>query len=293
MIGERPLYKHKYGIYYGYWAENRYPDFAELAYKAATLGFDIVEISANPLMSISREARDRISAAARDAGVVHTFIGAVPAETDISSDDGGKRKEGIRYLKEICRLVHQMGGSSISGIFHVSLGAVPDIKKNRRYYLDNSVSSMKEVMKVAEDLGIIVSLEILNRFEQFMLNTACQAVEYVEMVGSQNLKIHLDTFHMNIEEDSIPAAIRSAAGHIGHFHVSENHRGLPGTGHIDFEGTADALRIAGYEGPIIIEAFVKAGFEFSHAFKVWRDMENGDINEALRKSLAYVKDIFS
>jgi D-psicose/D-tagatose/L-ribulose 3-epimerase len=112
------------------------------------------------------------------------------------------------------------------------------------------------------------------------------------MVGSPNLKIHLDTFHMNIEEASIPAAIGAAAGRIGHFHVSENHRGLPGTGHIDFAAAAAALADAAYHGPLVIESFVRSGFEFSRAFSVWRDQVNGDLDQALRSSLAYVKGIF-
>ena len=236
--------------------------------------------------------RHRIAGAARDAGIDYAFVGAVPREMDISSGDARRSREGVRYLARLCRLVREMGASSVSGIFYGPMDAAPEPGKSRQFYLENSVRSMREVVKAAEDLGLTINLEVLNRFSQFILNTARQAVEYVEMVGSPSLRIHLDTFHMNMEEESIPAGIAAAAGRIGHFHASENHRGLPGTGHIDFAAAAAALRTAGYGGPVVIEAFVRAGFEFSQAFRVWRDQESGDVDDALRRSLAHLRGIF-
>jgi D-psicose/D-tagatose/L-ribulose 3-epimerase len=284
--------KHKYGIYYGYWAESRYPDLAALAPRAAEIGFDILEISANSLMNVSPGARDEIAGAASDAGIEYAFVGALPRECDISCGDESKSRDGIRYLKELCRVVKEMGGSSVSGIFYGSMNAAPEPGKSRQYYLEESVRCMKEVIKAAEDLKMTINLEVLNRFSQFILNTALQAAEYVEMVGSPSLRIHLDTFHMNIEEANIASAIGAVAGRIGHFHISDNHRGLPGTGHIDFAAVAVALRDAGYTGPLVIESFLRAGYEFSQAFSVWRDLEHADMDEALRRSLAYVKALF-
>jgi D-psicose/D-tagatose/L-ribulose 3-epimerase len=135
---------------------------------------------------------------------------------------------------------------------------------------------MREVIKSAEDFGLTCNVEVLNRYEQFMLNTCEEAVEYVRAVDSPNIKIHLDTYHMNIEEDHFDKAIVTAGEHLGHFHVGENNRRLPGKGHIPWDEVFQALKKIDYTGNIVIEPFIQHEGAVAQSVKLWRDIKKDD-----------------
>ena len=129
----------------------------------------------------------------------------------------------------------------------------------------------------AVDLGIDLCLEVLNRFENHVLNTADEGVAFVREVGKPNVKVHLDTFHMNIEEDSFGEAIRTAGPLLGHFHTGENNRRVPGKGRLPWHEIGTALREIGYNGAVVMEPFVKMGGGVGSDIKVWRDLsDNAD-----------------
>ena len=107
---------------------------------------------------------------------------------------------------------------------------------------DLSVAGMKQLLKVAEDNGVLYCCEVVNRFEQYLLNTAEEAVAFMQRLDSPNAKILLDTFHMNIEEDDMVEAIRTAGPYLGHFHTGENNRRTPGTGKLPWKEMAQALK---------------------------------------------------
>ena len=114
---------------------------------------------------------------------------------------------------------------------------------------------------------------MLNRFENHVLNTAEEGVAFVREVGKPNVKVHLDTFHMNIEEDSFGEAIRTAGPLLGHFHTGENNRRVPGKGRLPWHEIGTALREIGYDGAVVMEPFVKMGGGVGSDIKVWRDLE--------------------
>ena len=151
--------------------------------------------------------------------------------------------------------------------------------------------------RIAADHGVDYCLEVLNRFEGYLLNTAAEAREFVAQVGEPNVKVMLDTFHMNIEEENLLDAIRLAGDALGHVHVGENNRRLPGPGGLPWASIGGALREVGYTGHVVMEPFVLMGGRVGDDIKVWRDLAPGkteaDLDADAAASLRYLKDAFA
>jgi len=137
---------------------------------------------------------------------------------------------------------------------------------------DLVTGNLQMLGREAGERGVTICLEPLNRYETDMINIADQAVDLVERVGSRSVKVHLDTYHMNIEEKSIPDAIRRTGEHLGHFHACANDRGIVGTDHIEWPGVRDALAEVGYDGPVVIESFTPGVKEIARACSIWRPL---------------------
>lgn len=120
--------------------------------------------------------------------------------------------------------------------------------------------------------GIRLALEPLNRFETDMINIASQGLDFLDQVGMNNVGLHLDTFHMHLEERSSAAAIRQVSRRIFHFHACENDRGVPGTGQVHWQDVAIALKQVGYDGPVVIELFTSQVKEIARAVCIWREI---------------------
>ena len=140
-------------------------------------------------------------------------------------------------------------------------------------------------------------LEVLNRFEGYLLNTCAEAKQFVEQVDEPNVKIMLDTFHMNIEEDSMVDAILLAGDKLGHFHVGENNRRVPGKGNLPWFQIGSALRTIGYDKNVVMEPFIKSGGTIGSDIKVWRDLSEGasvdQLDQDAKNSAAYLRYVFS
>ncbi len=158
-----------------------------------------------------------------------------------------------------------------------------------------SVEGMRILGPAAREHGITLGMEVLNRFENHILNTAEEGVRFVREAGQDNVKVMLDTFHMNIEEDSLGGAILAAGPYLGHFHVGECNRKLPGNGRIPWKEVMDALREANYQGCVTMEPFVRMGGRVGEDIKVWRDLSGNateaELDEAAGKSLIYLKSL--
>ena len=132
---------------------------------------------------------------------------------------------------------------------------------------------------------------MLNRFENHVLNTAEEGVAFVREIDKPNVKVMLDTFHMNIEEDSFADAIRTAGPLLGHFHTGENNRRVPGKGRLPWHEIGAALREIGYGGAVVMEPFVKMGGQVGNDIRVWRDLSGNaneaQMDEAARQALAF------
>ena len=284
----------EYGIYCAYWKHNWGDDFMDCIPKAAQLGFDLLEVNAGMVTNMSRAERDSLKRASDDAGIGITFCFGLTNEYDIASEDASVRRRGIEFLRQQAETMRDVNARKLGGIIYGAWPAsLPDGVTDKRPFFDRSVAAMKEVMKPVEDYDLLFNVEVVNRFEQFMLNCCKEAVEYVTQVGSEHCKILLDTFHMNIEEDTFYDALVCAGDMLGHFHVGENNRRAPGHGHIPWQEIACGLKQIGYQGSVVMEPFVKAGGEIGRDIAVYRDLTAGlDLDAEAKRALGFIREVF-
>lgn len=283
----------KIGIYYAYWTHAWDADFHPFVDKVADLGFDILEVNGGTVGNMSTAERKRLKSHAEEKGLILTYCIGLPHAFDIASADKAVRENGIAYLKNMANGIGEMGGGQLGGILYSCWPAtMPAGETDKRPYLDRSVASMKEAIKVAEDNQVFFNMEVVNRFEQYLLNTCAEAVAYVEMVGSPNARVMLDTFHMNIEEDFVGDSILRAGDKLGHLHIGENNRMPPGYGHIPWTELSAALRKINYTGYVVMEPFLMPGGEVGRDIKVFRDLSLGlDLDEEARKALLFMRGV--
>ncbi len=283
----------KIGIYYAYWTHEWDADFHPFVDKIADLGFDILEVNGGTIANMSAAERKSLKAHADEKNVTLSYCVGLPAEYNIASADKTVSAAGVAYLKKMATAIGEMGGGQLGGILYSYWPAtLPAGETDKRPYFDRSVANMKEAVKAAEDNQVFFNMEVVNRFEQFMLNTCEEALEYVDAVGSPNARIMLDTFHMNIEEDFIDDAIVKAGGKLGHLHIGENNRMPPGYGHIPWTEIGAALRKIDYNRYVVMEPFVTPGGKVGEDIKVFRDLStNIDLDEEARKALLFMRGL--
>jgi len=162
--------------------------------------------------------------------------------------------------------------------------------------LDRAVKNMRILSKVAEDCDVTLGMEVLNRYEGYMLNTCDEALKFIDAVSSDHVKVMLDTFHMNIEEDNMASAIRKAGSRLGHLHIGEQNRRVPGKGSLPWNEIGQALRDINYQGAAVMEPFVLSGGTIGSEIKVWRDLVPNATEEILDKdvkgALEFVRHVF-
>jgi len=280
----------KIGIYYAYWTHNWDADFVPYVAKVKRLGFDILEVNSGTVTNMPDRERDRLRRAAERAGIELTYCIGLPPRFDIASPDAGVRSEGMAFLKRSAEMLRYMGNKQLGGIIYSSWPGRLPFGQDKRLYLDRSVRSMREVMKVAEDCDVFFNVEVVNRFEQFLLNTAAEAVAYVRRVASPHCRVLLDTFHLNIEEDDIRDAIVATGPRLGHFHIGETNRRPPGRGRMPWGEIFGALRQIGYSGAITMEPFLMPGGEVGRDISVYRDMRGGlNLDSEAARALKFVR----
>ena len=287
--------KNPVGIYYAYWEKEWEADFIPYIKKAKELGFDILEINAGAIVDMTPQEREILAKTAKDEGITLTYCIGLPSKYDVSSLDETVRKNGVEYVKKILDCMNEMGGKTIGGIIYASwpMVGVPDMDKKMKMR-KQSLISLKEIMKKAETYGINYCLEIVNRFEQCILNTAYEGIEYLKELGSPNAKLLLDSFHMNIEEDSIGDAIRQAKDVLGHFHIGECNRKTPGTGRMPWNEIFTALSDINYKGAIVMEPFIRPGGQVGSDIRVFRDLSSNAtescMDEMAAQAAKFVKE---
>jgi D-psicose/D-tagatose/L-ribulose 3-epimerase len=240
----------------------------ELAPKVNSMGFDLLEIACeNPELldiSIIKEAiaKNRLSA---------IICGVFGADRNICSPDPKIRTNAHEYTLWLIDAAAQLGSQVICGPMYSAVGKahLEDCDDRKREW-DLAVTEMRKLADYAAKKGIKLALEPLNRFETDMINTVLQGLNFIKDVDRDNIGLHLDTFHMHLEEKSSPDAIRMAGSKIYHFHACENDRGVPGTGQVHWQGISAALKSVNYQGPIVIESFTSQVKEIARAVSIWR-----------------------
>jgi D-psicose/D-tagatose/L-ribulose 3-epimerase len=234
-------------------------------------GFDTVEIAIEDTRHIDpKRVKGELDKTALACGSVCACLGP-------GRDLRGTTRQQQSTIKYVMAVLGQMEGlncPTLMGPIYSSVGradAVPP--KERRQQWRTVVRNLKTLCQCAGDKGKKICLEPLNRFETDFINTCDQALEMLAAVNSPHLLLHLDTFHMNIEEKDQAAAIRRAGKRLGHVHACGSDRGTPGGDHIDWAGIAAALREIGYDKDVVIESFTQDVKVIARAAAIWRRIE--------------------
>ncbi|GGE10251.1 epimerase [Aureimonas endophytica] len=252
--------------------------------KSAECGFRLIEFA---YLRPEKFDLDRLAQRAKSLDLdIAVTMGLTP-ETDVSSEDPEAVKRGEALLADAVKAVRDIGGSKLGGILYSMHGKYRTMPTKRGW--ENSVGAIAKTAAVADEAGVDIVLEVVNRFETNLLNTTAQGLAFVEATGSSSVRLHLDTFHMNIEEANPAAAIRLAGDKIGYFHIGESNRGYLGDGVIDFDLIFDALLDIDYQRDITFESFSSAVVDegLSLACAIWRDTWT-DNQPLARHAKAYI-----
>ena len=279
------------GIFMNFWEKNWVADHAKYIRKAVALGYDILEFQAQALLEMTDERILELKRIADAEGIRLTYSLGLDPAYDVSSLDEPKRIGGVRYLQNIIKKMELAGGDLLSGVSYAGWGTPGVVMNDKTPYWNQSVKSMREIIKTAEDCGVTYCVEAVNRFETCIINTAAEALAYIEEIDSPNIGVLLDTYHMNIEENNIGDAIRLVgADRMKNFHTGENNRTAPGRGHLNWDEIFGALAEIGYKGPIVSEPFVMMGGEVGRDIHVFRDLVENPTEERIDAEAAYLID---
>jgi D-psicose/D-tagatose/L-ribulose 3-epimerase len=203
-------------------------------------------------------------------------------DNDINSEDPECVRKGEQTLMDALAAAQDVGSRYLGGVIFSALGPYthPPTPRSR----ENSQAVIAKLAEKAKAAGITVGLEFVNRYESNLLNTSAQTVEYIREIGSDNLVVHLDSYHMNIEENDFRQPVFDAGDLLGYVHIGENHRGYLGQGHVDFPQLFKALVDAEYDGVITFESFSSKVVDdnLTTTLRIWRDMWDNSMDLAVQ-----------
>ena len=280
----------KFGVSTFVWVSPFSTTSFDLIYKVKEMGFDIIEVAVEDKDIIDWKELKKITG---EVGLEITVSGAFGNNRDISSEDPLVRAEGLQYIKDCLDIANYLESPVFGGPVYSAVGKCRLISEEQKLVERNwCIENLIEATKSAEEQGVIIGFEPLNRFESDMVNTAEQALSFIEEVNSPFLKIQLDTFHNNIEEKNIPDTIRRIGKNLCHVQGNESDRGTPGTGNLDWIGIKEALKEINYTGAVVIETFGAPSKDLARAASIWRPLANS-ADELASEGLAFYKQLFS
>lgn len=276
----------KYGIHAGLWQAQWTDEITLILRVVADLGFDGVEVS---LLGMTDEKASALGHAVRNHGLEVTCSDGLAPDKDITSADPDVRAAGLAYLRWAIATTAKIGSRGLAGVVYAPWGVYDPANKPVR--AERSAQAFAALDADLAAHNVTLGIEAINRFETDLVNTAAEAADMARASGSAHVGALLDTFHLNIEEKDIGAAIAGAADQLVHFHVSDNDRGVPGSGHVPWAEVAGALKAINYDKWIVAEMFVIAGNPASADLNIWRDIEP-DATDAATRALAFMRKTF-
>lgn len=249
--------------------------------QAAELGFELIEI---PLLRpdefdsalIGEElSRNRIE------GVTSLCL---PRELHMPVNPRG----ALQFLKSAVDRVADFGGKCLYGCTYCNLGyltgAPPTVEEKKTV-----ADTLRELHAYAKPKGVQIAIEPVNRYETYLCNTGADAAEYINEIGADNIIIHFDTYHMNIEEEGYSGPLKAAGQLCGYIHMSESNRGLPGEGTVDWDDVFAGLKAINYAGPLVLEAFAAINPDLVGATCLWHPSKY-EPKELATRGLEFLKE---
>ncbi len=269
-------------LWTAHFTEEHFP----LLEKLKKAGYDGVEI---PIFAGDAAHFKKVGKAIKDDGLGCTSVTVIPDEEHSPvSADARHRKGAAEYLKWAIDCSAAVGSTVLCGPIYQPLGVFtgegPTEEEKQR-----AAEVHRQAAEYAAKANITLAVEFLNRFECYFLNTMADTVNYIKRINRPNVGVLFDTFHANIEEKDPVGCISQYIDAIKHMHISENDRGTPGKGHVDWPGTFRALRSGGYDGWLVIEAFGRAMPDLAATTKVWRDF-SPSLDEVYTEGLKFIRE---
>jgi len=197
-------------------------------------------------------------------------------------------EKAIEHLKVAIDKSAEMGCLALSGVTYGGIGERTGVPPTQKEY-DNIAVALTAAAKHAKSRGLLFGIEPVNRYENHLLNTGWQAVQMIEKVGAENMFIHLDTYHMNIEEKGVGNGILDARKYIKYIHLSESDRGTPGYGTCDWDEIYATLAAIGFKGGLAMESFINMPPEVAYGLAVWRPVAK-DEAEVMGNGLPFLRN---
>ena len=233
---------------------------------------------------------------AADNGIILTAGYGPTKEQNICSPDPAAVARAMAFFQDLLPKLAILDIKVLGGGLYTYWPLDPSLPVDKEGDLERSIANMRILAKTAEDCDVTLGMEVLNRYEGYMLNTCDEALAYVDAVGSDHVKVMLDTFHMSIEEDNMGDAIRKAGDKLGHLHLGEQNRRVPGKGWLPWVEIGQALRDINYQGVAVMEPFVLSGGTIGSEIKVWRDLVPNATEEMLDRdaegAVRFVRHVF-
>lgn len=258
----------KCGINLYLWADDMNDGLIPVLERLKEIGYDGVEV---PVFDLNVDKWRTWAQRLDEIGLERTANTVIAPEHNPLSLDPAVRQAAYEHMKQVVDCCAAVGSSILCGPHQVALGVFTG-KGATEDEWKRSVEHLRRVAEHAEGQGVTLAEEVVNRFEIYHVNTLEQGIRLVDEVGHPNCRLHLDTFHAHIEEKDPAAAIRKAGARIAHVHVSENDRGVPGTGSVRWDATFDALHDIGYDGWLTVEAFGNFLANLAAATRIWRPL---------------------
>ncbi len=260
----------KYGVSTWLWESPFNSQSIALFPKIKKLGYDLVEIPVEEPDLIDGEV---IKKALKDNGLQAVVCGAFGPSKDLTHEDAAVHQNCFNYIEKCFQLCNLWEVDFLAGPMYAAVGKARMLsKEERKREWDLAVSNVAKVCAMAQDHGVSIALEPLNRFESDMVNTAEDVMNFIADVNHNRAKVLLDGFHMTIEEGNIAQAIKTVGDKLIHVQVSENHRGIPGTGLTPWADFAEGLKAINYKGAIVIESFTPEIKELAGAVCIWKNL---------------------
>ena len=256
----------KFGVNLFLWTAAFTKDTLNLLPKVAELGFDGVEIPIDLIEQIDVKGTKKLL---DSTGLASCCCGVLGSSRDLISEDSVVRENAKNYIKTCIEVAAQWGSDVFCGPLYSAVGKLVGRGRTQQEW-DLCVRELFHLGEHAGNYGVTLAIEPLNRFETYFLNTVEDAIKLVKEINHPNVKVHLDTFHMNIEEKNFYDAVKSAGEFLFHMHCSDNDRGIPGTGHVDWNGIFKGLGEIKYGRWLVIETFVPGIKEIAKAAAIWR-----------------------
>jgi sugar phosphate isomerase/epimerase len=248
---------------------------AETAARLAGFGYDGLELKGNLELYDPAEVKATLD----KHGLA--VLSLTPEDVDLPHPDAEVRAEAVDYYLRLLDFAAVVGAPIVG--CHGAVGRIRPVTTYEQEVV-NYVVGVQRIAERAQELGLRLAIEVLNRYESHLLNTAEEAVRFVEEVGASNVGLLLDAYHMNIEEADLGNVIRAAGGHLALFHAADSNRQAVGRGHTDFRGVMRALKDIGYDGSIIIECTASGPDPFTPVKAPgWREEVAGYVAESIKQ----------